>query len=69
MFWAGAASLHLIHNFGKEKDDLRHWVVEILVAGAFATGFGWHLGKLVTLKRMEKRGKSESSFTQEFRTF
>ena len=32
------------------------WSVEILVAAIFATGFGWYLHSLVTLKRLEKRG-------------
>lgn len=59
-FWALAAAVHLAHNYGKDKDELHEWVLEILVTGLFATGFGWHLHKLVSLHKMEKRGKLHS---------
>lgn len=65
--WALATTIHLLHNYGKENDSFLEWVVEILLAGIFAAGFGWHVHKLVVLHRMEKRGNS-ASFDKELRT-
>lgn len=62
--WAMAALVHLVHNFGREKDSLAIWIIEILIASLCAAGFGWHLNKAITLTEMEKRGKSAS--TEEF---
>lgn len=56
MFWLSAALTHFFFHYGKEKDNILIWSVEILVAAIFATGFGWYLHSLVTLKRLEKRG-------------
>ena len=63
--WALAATVHLIHNYGKDNDTLLVWIFEILTAAFFAMSFGWHLRKLVTLHRLEKRGKLHS-FDEEF---
>lgn len=63
--WAVAAAWHVALNFEKGEDNLFNWIVTILVAFFFATGFGWHLHNLVTLHRLEKRGKLRSS-SEEF---
>lgn len=65
MFWAAATTTHMLYNYRRDKDNLLQWVIEILVAAVFATGFGWHLNKLASLRRMEKRGKSTAH--QKFR--
>jgi hypothetical protein len=64
-FWALAATVHLLHNYGKDHDKFFEWVIEILVAAVFAASFGWHLQKYVSLHQMEKRGKLYT-FTEEF---
>jgi len=66
--WAAAATVHLLHNYGKDEDGFIYWVSEILIAGMFAAGFGWYLNRLVTLHRMEKRGELRNSLPpyQEF---
>lgn len=58
LFWAGASTMHMMNNFGKDNDKLFNWIMEILLATLFAIGFGWHLHNLVALHRMEKRGQS-----------
>ena len=63
--WALAAVFHIVHSFGRQEDSFLSWSIEILVASIFATGFGWHLNRLVTLTKMERRGKF--TFNQKFR--
>ena len=64
MFWALAAAWHLVIDFGKEKDNLTGWIIQILVAFTFATGFGWHTHKLAALKQMEQRGNDNNAFKE-----
>lgn len=64
--WASAVLVHSFNNYERIDGKLGMWIIEILLAFLFAAGFGWHLSRCVTLHRMEKRGKLNSS-TEELR--
>ena len=61
LLWGLAVALHLVYDFGDAKDNLVEWEIKILLANLFAAGFGWHLCKAVTLRRMEKNDTTNDS--------